>query len=429
MINSREIALKIIYDTIENESYLNIAYKNAVQKYKVASLDASFIKELSYGTVSNLYTIDYNIDRFVKNRSKADKYTINILRLGVYQIFYTDKIPPSAICDEAVKLAKKLAHGTHGFVNAVLRNIVRAGELSLPNATEKNYLSVKYSFTPSMTGAFLSAYGRDFTIELMEEMNRAPAISARVNLLKTTKQELILKLKNQGISAYENEMTPCGIFLSSLGNLDAIKEYRDGLFTIQDTASQMASLILMPQKNEKVLDLCASPGGKTTHLAELMQNEGEILAFDLYEKRLASVNEASKRLGITIIKTEARDSAVIKEELINYADKVLLDAPCSGWGVIRRKPDIKYKSEKTDYKELTGVQKKLIFTASKYLKNGGELLYSTCTLNKAENDKVIDGFLAENKNFELVFKKTFFPHIDGTDGFFIAKLKKSGEEK
>ncbi len=430
MISCREAALKIIYDTFENESYLNIAYKNVTQKAGFKGADAALIKELAFGTVSYKITIDYILEQFVKMKfTKISPYILNILRLGVYQLKFTDKIPPSAAVNESVKLAEKYGHSaSKGFVNAVLRNISRQEEIKMPKKEDKNYLSVTYSFSPSMTGALVKSYGRDFAEEIMRAENLPPEISLRTNLLKISREELIKTLNDSGIEAKENPKTPSGILVGSMGNLAENEAYKKGLFTVQDTASQMAALTLSPKEGEVVLDLCASPGGKTTHMAELMQNKGEIYAFDLYEKRLNSVKENAKRLGIDIIKSEARDSTIPKEELLGKADKILLDAPCSGWGVIRRKPDIKYKSEKTDYKELVKTQKALIKTAAGYLKPGGEMVYSTCTLNQGENDRVIADFLEENKNFELVLKKTYFPNTDDCDGFFISKLKKTKDK-
>lgn len=430
MDKARDAALKIIYDTLENDSFLNIAYKNVTKAENFSGKDAAFIKELAFGTVSNKITIDYYLSHFIKSKSKVSPYVLNILRLGVYQLKFTDKIPPSAAVNESVKLCEKYAHPSQkGFVNAVLRNVERAEKIEFPDKNDKSYLSIKYSFTPSMTGALVKAYGKEFTEELMASLNKSPKLSVRVNILKISRDELIDKLSQKGIECEINEQTPCGIFLKNIGSLEALDEYKDGLFTVQDTASQIASLTLNPKSGDLVMDLCASPGGKTTHLAELMGNKGEILAYDLYEKRLMSVDDNAKRLGISIIKTEARDSSSVINEMIGKADKVLLDAPCSGWGVIRRKPDIKYKSEKTDYKELNLVQKALINTASKYLKAGGEMVYSTCTLNIGENERIVNSFLEENPDFTLLEKKTYFPNVDGTDGFFISKLRKKKEEE
>lgn len=426
MLSSREAALKIICDTLTNGSYLNISYKNVTEKENFSPKDAAFIKELSFGTVCYKITLDFIINQFVDKKKKISPEILNILRLGVYQLKFTDKIPPSAAVNESVKLAAKYKGGSfRGFVNGVLRNILRQEEIVFPKPQDKNYLSIKYSYTPSMTGALVKSYGREFCEELMEKMNKPAETSIRTNTLKITRDELVKKLNDEGIFAKENEMTPSGIFVKSLGAIYASRLYKEGYFTVQDTASQLVAPILSPKEGDVVLDLCASPGGKTTHMAELMNNRGKILAFDLYEKRLESVKENAKRLGIDIISCAAKDSSVVDKSLLGIADKLLLDAPCSGWGVIRRKPDIKYKSENTDYKELTNTQKALIETASGYLKSGGEMVYSTCTLNKGENERVLDTFLENHPEFSLVFQKTFFPNIDGCDGFFISKLIKN----
>lgn len=425
MLSPREAALKIIYDTFEKGSYLNIAYKNITDRENFSPKDSAFVKELAFGTVKHKITVDYIIRHFLKNKkTKISPYVLNILRLGVYQLKFTDKIPDFSAVNEAVILAEKYGgKSSKGFVNGILRSVARE-DVFLLKKGDKGYLSLKYSFTPSMAGALKKAYGEDFTEALMAAMNLTPEISLRTNTLKISRSDLIDILNKNGISATENEKTPAGIIVCGTGKITGLKEYKDGLFSVQDTASQHAALTLNPKKSETVFDICSSPGGKTTHMAELMENTGEIFAFELYEKRLLSVEENAKRLGIDIIKTKAHDGTILIKELVGKADKILLDAPCSGWGVIRRKPDIKYKSELTDYKELTATQKKLIATASAYLKTGGEMVYSTCTLNKGENEKVIEHFLSENKGFSLVSQKTYFPHIDGCDGFFVAKLKK-----
>lgn len=445
MASGRETALKILYETEQKDGYLNIVFANRMREAELPRQERALAKELVSGVVQHKITLDYVIRSFSSIRlKKISPYILQILRMGIYQLYYMDKIPNSAAVNECVKLAKKYGHkASSGFVNALLHRAAGEGKIKLPERAqnEVQYLSVKYSHPEELTNWYINTFGSERAEALLSENNVRPAIEARVNTLKISRDELIELLLKEGIVAHPSDITACGIILERGKNPEKIRAYRDGLFSIQGISSQLAALVLDPKPGDAVLDLCCAPGGKTAHLAELMKNEGEILASDLYEHRLAQVNENAKRLGISIIKTSQMDALNEKKEYLNKADKILLDVPCSGLGIVRRKPDIKYKEGLTDFDELVGIQKNILNICAKYLKIEGELIYSTCTINPQENIGVVNEFLDKNPDFciapvtsEHIGDKilsqmgegyiTLYPDEHGCDGFFICKLKR-----
>lgn len=442
-LTARQAALEILTKTETNHGYLNLVYMEVLKANSFSPLDAAFIKELVFGVYRNKLYLDYIIRANSSLRLKKIEPTVlNILRMGVYQILFMDKIPDHAAVSEAVSLAKKRSRGrTAGFVNAVLRSVLRSGgaDLSPLKKDAVTYFSIKFSYPEELTSFFLSTFGKSRAETLLAAGNETPPLCVRVNILKTTRQELAEKLHRTGIETKETPFTDCGLYL--FGASEQARREFSSLFTVQDQSSQLAALSLSPEPGDTVLDLCAAPGGKTTHLAELMENCGQIYASDLYEKRLHAVNEAAKRLGITIIKTKQADAAEPNPALRQIADKVLLDVPCSGLGIIRRKPDIKYKEHITDFDEILSVQQQILNTAKEYVKPGGILVYSTCTINPSENLGRVHAFLKENPNFEMDAMKNphitgemaqrakagfieLFPDTDNSDGFFVCRLKK-----
>ena len=443
-MTAREVALKILYDTEQNDAFLNVAFAKNLETADLAPQDSGFVKELVFGVFRYKIYLDYIIRKNSSIRlKKIEPKVLNILRMGVYQILFMDKVPSHAAVSESVTLAKKHSFGrTPGFVNAVLRSLLRTGapDLSELLSDKIKYLSVKHSYPEPLVKFFIDTFG-ERAEKMLSAGNETPPLCIRVNTLKTTKKKLIEKLEEAEISAKQTPYCDSGLYLFNAS--EKKRAEFNGLFCVQDQSSQLSALALDPQKNDVVLDLCSAPGGKTTHLAELMENEGKILAFDLYEHRLTAVDELSKKLGISIIKTKAQDALVFCPELENTADKILLDVPCSGLGIIRRKPDIKYKDNITDFSEIVDLQKKILDNAKKYLKVGGVMVYSTCTVNPAENREQIDLFLKENKNFSLDeisskhitgemakrAKKGYleiFPDTDNSDGFFVCRLVKKG---
>ncbi len=430
----REAALIVLYKTDKDAAYSNMALKECFLKNKdFSKKDRAFITNLVYGTIKAQITIDYIIGCYSKVKiKKISPYILAILRMGIYQIKFMDKIPDSAAVNESVNLAKRYGHkASAGFVNGILRNVLR-NEIEYPEDELEN-LSVKYSYPLWLLKRWCEDFGKSFTIDLMESMNKEPEVSLRVNLLKTTPEKLLEVLPDARISEISSDMILSDGF--DVGNSEG---YKKGLFTPQDISASFSARVLNPKPGEKVLDMCAAPGGKTTHLAEIMENKGEILALDIHEHKIKLIEENAKRLGIDIISAKCADASVKNPEFFGKFQKVLADVPCSGLGIIRRKPDIKLKNKEEGIENL---QYKILKNASKYLAVGGELLYSTCTIDKRENEMVIERFLKENEGFRMVditenlpevlrkpeCKKgyvTFYPNIDGIDGFFIAKIKK-----
>ncbi len=423
MPNPRETALLALYEIEYGGAYSNMAVKDALKKLD-DSRDKGLVTQLVYGVVRRKLTLDYIISKYSKVKiKKLSKYVLLILRMGVYQLYFTDKIPESAAVNESVKLAKKYAGKSSGFVNGILHSVIRGKEtLEYPKDKIEN-LSVKYSFPEEIVELL---WDTGFCEELLESLNCEPETSVRVNTLK--KEEL----------ETEMEISPVYSGARILKGTDVAEnpDYREGRIIPQDIAAMMASIALSPKPSETVIDMCAAPGGKTTHLAELMENKGKIYAFDIHPHKIEIIKKNAERMGISIIDAKLGDGCRLQEEILEKADKVLCDVPCSGLGIIRRKPDIKWN--KDDIEELPEIQYKILENAAKYLKVGGELVYSTCTILKRENEDVITRFLEENKNFELSEITlpgklqrenkgyiTLYPNIDGTDGFFISKIKRT----
>lgn len=414
-MSARETALKTLYAVEFEGAYSNMALKKSLSDGKLSAADKGFITTLVYGVISRRLTLDYVIASYSKIKlKKISKYILLILRMGLYQLMYMSKVPESAAVNESVKLAKRYGHGaSSGFVNGVLRSFIREG-IKIPDSD----LSVKYSFPESLCSAWIADFGLEFTEKLMEAMNSAPKLTIRPNTLKITQEELQRALAEKGI---ESEIS--GVSLICEG-FDVAREelYKSGFCTVQDAAASETAITLSPKSGETVIDMCAAPGGKTTHMAELMGNEGKILAFDVHEHKIKLIKNNAERLGIDIIDAKIGDGTVFDEALEETADKILCDVPCSGLGIIRRKPDIKWHTD--DLSGLCEIQAKILENGGKYLKRGGEIVYSTCTIDRRENEDRISEFLQKHRNFEKLSEKTYYPHIDGTDGFYICKMRK-----
>ena len=437
MSNPREAAFKIIYKIDYEGAYSNIALKNGLDG--LSAQDRALATRLVYGCVSMQLTLDYIISLFSKVKlKKLSKSVREILRLGIYQIVFMDKIPDSAAVNESVKLISKFENRSKGFVNAILRAVSKEKENIRYPEDRLEYLKVRYSFPETLCDRFVSEFGIDFAEELIKSMSKEPETVIRVNTLKTTPDELIKELAAKGVSVKKTDVLENGLVISK-AEIGALDEFKKGLFTVQDTAAQLACLVLNPKPGEKVMDLCAAPGGKTTAMAELMDNKGSIVAFDMYPHKTELIEEVCERLGIDIVTCCTADTSVHKPSMDGTADKILVDVPCSGIGIIRRKPEIKWNRE--DISTLPDIQKRLLTNACKYLKDGGELVYSTCTIFKDENMDVVNSVMKENPQLQLVdispllpdkFRKptakdgyiTLYPNTDNTDGFFICKLRK-----
>jgi len=395
---------------------------------KLSKLDINFISELVYGVVTWKLTLEYIIQKYSKIKlKKMSDWVKNILYLGSYQILFLDKVPKSAAVNESVNLCKKYNFKSVGLVNAILRKIEKSDYEEINTITNSiTRISLKYSMPEWIVKKFCDEYGNEEAANICQNLNLRPNISVRLNRLKDK-----IELGEKGILEDFRVIT-------GTKNITKTKEYIEGNITIQDEAAGLSSFILAPKEGEMVLDACSAPGGKTTYLAELMCNQGNIVAWDIYEERLKQVKQNAKRLGINIIQTEVHDATKLKEDYVERFDKILLDVPCLGLGVIRRKPDIKWNRQENNIKEISDIQFNILKTCSKYLKKNGTLVYSTCSMLKEENDAIIEKFI-KDENFEIVdidkqipkeFSKIttnnmvqFLPS-QKHDGFFITMLKK-----
>lgn len=442
----RETALKILYEVNKSGAYSNIALSKKLEDNKLSNLDKAFITELVYGTLKWKLSIDYIIERFSSVKiKKLSPWILNILRLGVYQLIYMSKIPESAACNESVNLARRYGHSASSrYVNAVLRNIARSKDnIEYPDKNKdlSAYLSIKYSHPEWMVKNWLNRFGESFTEELLKSNNETPPLTIRVNTLKTGREELQTLLENEGFEIHPAKYVKNALTIDNPSSFTKMEAFAKGLFQVQDESSMMVAQVLDPKPGELVIDVCSAPGGKATHIAELMQNKGQVIARDIHEHKIKLIEEAALRLGIDIIKAEVFDAQEEDEELAGKADGVLVDAPCTGLGIVRRKPDIKWTRNIKDSDELVKIQKRILYTSSRYVKPGGVLVYSTCTIESKENEELVRWFLSENKEFEredisnllpeALRKDTakegyvqFYPNTDGIDGFFISKMRK-----
>ena len=416
-MDARERALRVLYDIEYNGAYSNLALKTALGECDAR--DRALVTALVYGVTDKRLTLDYIITRHSKLKlKKISKYIRIILRMGIYQLKFADKIPASAAVNESVKLAKRYGHASSaGFVNGVLRSVERS-EIEYPK-DKTEYLSVKYSFPTELCKEWTERFGYEFTKKLMTAYSKPAPLTLRPNRLKTTPEKLLARLQENGV---QSEITD-GYITSAGFDIARDDLYKNGFYTVQDAAAMKASEILAPKSGETVIDMCAAPGGKTTHMAEIMENKGKIFAFDIYEHKLDLIRKNAERLGVTIIETDLRDGREFDAKYAEIADKILCDAPCSGLGIIRRKPEIKYGYDADN--DLPETQRAILNNAARYLKTGGEIVYSTCTVEKRENEDVTGRFLRDNAGFEKLYEKTFYPHIDGTDGFYICKMRKN----
>lgn len=436
MKTARQTAFEILNKIQRDNSYSNLALDSVLDKIKSDETDKRFISALVYGVVERKITLDYELSLYLSQPLKKLKpQVLTILRMGAYQLLFMNKIPDSAAVNESVKLAKNnQAAFASGLVNAVLHKIQQNG-IKLPDENAQNYRSVKYSCPDWMIKMWNSAYGKENCNRILESTFGSTQTVIRVNTLKCGADELIEKLSDEGFIAEKNENADNSLIIRNGGALHKTKCYEQGLFHVQDTASQLCCKALSVKPDETVLDICSAPGGKSFTLAQMMDNTGSLFSFDVYEHRLKLIENGAERLGIKNIKTMKNDGAVFNDS-IPKADKILCDVPCAGLGVIGKKPEIRYK-EAGEVDKLPDLQYSILCVSAQYLKNGGMLVYSTCSLNPTENEKIIEKFLSEHNNFASVkvlpeLKRygedtdyiTLMPHIHNCDGFFIAAFKK-----
>ena len=424
---NRRVAYLALMDVETKKAYSNLALNHHVLIHKPGS--PAFVRELAYGVLENKMLLDHYIDQLVKTGAASLKASDRtLLRMGIYQLGYMDSVPEYAAVNESVILAKKYCRGRSGFINGVLRGyLAKKDELTLPDPAEDmvKYLSVKYSYAPWIVELWLEEYGADFVEELLAAGNETPENTIRLNWMKTRKQDLIEKLEDRGFIVEEGRLCQNALYVKGSGLLES-GLYKEGLFSVQDESSMLVSEKLDPKHGDTVMDLCAAPGGKTMAIAERMNNTGRIIASDIYRRKLDLIDREAERLGMKNIETRAWDATRVDPDMIGKADRVLVDAPCSGLGVVRRKPEIKYKEKTQEMDLLPRKQLDILTTASKYVKTGGTLLYSTCTINPYENQRVVDDFLKKHKTFEVDEMLQLLPNKDGTDGFFICVMKNVG---
>ncbi|WP_409292181.1 16S rRNA (cytosine(967)-C(5))-methyltransferase RsmB [Peribacillus sp. SCS-37] len=438
----RQIALEVLDSVERNQSYSNLLLNKMITKHKLSGLDAGLLTELTYGTIQRKMTLDYYLSPFVKF-NKTQGWIVNLLRLSLYQMVYLDKIPDHAVLFEAVEIAKKRGHkGNTSMVNGVLRNIQRKGILPLDDIKDRTErISIETSHPIWIVERWVEQFGYEKTREMCMENLLAPVQTARVNIRKASRNEALSLLREEGFEVEASQVTPDGI-KALRGNLTHSEAFNAGFFTIQDESSMLVGYALGAEGDEQVLDACAAPGGKSTHIAERLSDKGRVVSLDLHEHKVKLINEQAERLGLTNIKTRVYNSKKVQEIFgLGQFSRILIDAPCSGLGVMRRKPDIKYTKTEKDIASLAGIQLELLNAAAPLVQKGGTLVYSTCTVEKEENENVAQRFLEEHPEYEedLSLRERLplpaqplvsghmiqvLPQDFGSDGFFIASFKR-----
>ena len=428
-MNSRRIAFKVLLQSERSNQYSNIALDNALESSGLSPLDRALASAIVYGVTERRLTLDYYISKLSSRAiEKIDKEAMCTLRMGLYQLIYMDKIPAHAAVNETVALCKK---SFAGFVNAILRSYMRLSEpIELPSVSESpaQYLSAAYSVCLPLADKLISTFGIKRAESILRASFDTPKTTLRVNTLKTTREELYKNIPDAELS----ELSPNAIKVS--GAVRELYGFDDGLFFVQDEASQICVGAIGAKKGDLLVDSCSCPGSKSFGAAIDMENEGQILSFDLHKNKLSLISSGAKRLGISIIKPDVCDGRNFISELSGKADKVLCDVPCSGFGVIAKKPELRYKDPQAS-SALPDIQLAILTNCSRYVKTGGVLVYSTCTIFPEENGENIGRFLALNPEFELDSFRfggiscadgmlELYPDTHHTDGFFVARMIK-----
>ncbi|MBB5172130.1 16S rRNA (cytosine(967)-C(5))-methyltransferase RsmB [Texcoconibacillus texcoconensis] len=445
-MNVREAALEVLEKIEKNQAYSHLLLNHTIKKANLSSKDVPLLTEIVYGTLQRKKTIDFYLSSFVKRKlDRIDTWVLVLLRISVYQIHYLEKIPDRAVVHEAVEIAKRRGHkGIANMVNGTLRSMQRSEwpEFStIKDPVER--LAVETSHPDWLMERWIDQYGFDKARDLAVANLQSARQTARVNTTKTSVDEVLNRLADEGIHAEKGHLASDNIVVMK-GTIAATDTFKDGFVTIQDEGSMLVTEVLAPKPGETVLDACAAPGGKTTHIAERLLGRGKVHALDVHDHKVSLIDEQAKRLGLSsIIKAQTLDARRSGEQFKQgQFDRILLDAPCSGLGVLRRKPDIKWTKSVQDIENITNVQTQLLDAVAPLLKVGGTLVYSTCTIDKSENDWQIEQFLKRNPEFivhaneEVLLPKQIgqhlhdhgkiqlFPDDTDTDGFFIVKLEK-----
>lgn len=446
MKGTRELALDALLRIEADRAYSNLALNRLLQDHPLSRKDAAFVTELVYGTIQRKNTLDFHISRFVSgSMAKLAPWVRQLLRLSFYQMVYLDRIPPHAVVNEAVSIAKKRGHrGIAGLVNAVLRRATREPErLALPaNLPPVKAISLEHAHPEWLVARWIDQFGEADTRRICAANNTPPKTAIRVNALRSNRDDVLAELRQGGVDARPSAIASAGIVAESGGHLAGLPGFAHGLFSVQDESSMLVADLLDPQPGMTVLDCCAAPGGKTTHIAEKMADRGTVLAFDLHPHKVGLIRKQAERLGLSCVQARAGDAAALPKQFASGTfDRILLDAPCTGFGVIRRKPDLKWTKTEADIAAIRSVQATLLDAAAGLLKPGGLLVYSTCTLEREENEDQVAAFLDRHPEFAPdetaadrlpALRDSFpapgllriLPHEYGSDGFFMAALRK-----
>lgn len=443
MKNAREAAFEVLYRVEADASYSNLTLDKVQKENNLSGRDASFCTALIYGVLERQLTLDYIIRQYSSVRlKKIETKALIILRMGVYQLLFMDSVHSGAAVNESVNLAKKQKlHKAAGFINGLLRSFVRADlKYTMPDKKDKvKYLSVQYSCPEDIVKLWLSAYPEALVENMLRNFMGRPQLTLRANTLRTTVTELKSELEAQGVKADISPYSDNALMVSSTGSIESFDAFRNGKFYVQDISSVICSELVNPQAGEKIADVCAAPGSKSFSMALLADDKANIKSFDLYPHKVEIIKKSANRLGITSVTADVRDALSESRELFEQFDAVLCDAPCSGLGIIGRKPEIRNRAIE-DINALPDLQYRILSNTASLVRKGGRLFYSTCTLNPEENNKLADKFLIEHNDFEPLTlnipesikrgteekanQLTLFPCVNNTDGFFISAFRK-----
>lgn len=427
-VNVRELVLDILMEVNEKEQYSHLVIRDVLNKYQyLEKQERAFLTRLAEGTIEHMLEMDFVINSFSKVKVKKMKPLIrNLLRMSVYQIKYMDSIPDAAVCNEAVKLAKKRGFGQlRGFVNGVLRNIARdLDKLQYPDEKLEpvRFLEVTYSVPAWMVEQWTKDYGYAQTKSICESFLKERPITIRTNLLRIQPEELKEKLEAEGVTAVAVPEVSYAFEISGFDYLNSLESFEEGLFYVQDISSMMVAEKAAPEKGSYIIDVCAAPGGKSSHLAEKLEGTGTVEARDLTEYKVSLIKENIERHGLENMNAVQMDATVLDEASIDKADVLICDLPCSGLGVMGKKTDIRYKMTAEKQQDLVKLQREILSTVHAYVKPGGTMVYSTCTIHKGENEDNVNWFIKEYPEFELISCEQMFPGGTYRDGFFIAKM-------
>ena len=438
-MNARETALRVLISCRNNGAWADAALKAQLSRDGLSGADAALCSRMVYGVLQNQLLLDFYLAAYCSQKPDHLQFPLlEILRLGAYQILYLDKIPDSAAVNESVKLAKLFGRGAaSGLVNAVLRKVSQNKNAlpAIPDRDEAKYLSIKYSHPKWLVKRLLAVLGREECEGFLAANNGVAPMTVQVNPLKTTVEELTAELEAAGVTVKPHSWVPGCLELSGTGDLNGLEAFRAGKFQVQDPAARLVALISGVKPGDRVLDVCAAPGGKSFSAAFAMENQGSITACDLHENKLKRVLEGAERLGVTCMNTAAADGRVNRPEWREAFDVVLVDAPCSGLGIIRKKPDTRYKKADELF-TLPVIQSAILDNAATYVRPGGTLVYSTCTILPEENEELVSVFLADHPDFTMVpftlpdpvgenkGSLTLWPQRHDTDGFYICRMKR-----